>query len=84
MVGVSDTYPRRPIRGLRSRISVAVVDDVADLKVMKILAQRLRHRTSGTSAYLHRYGKHDDYWNPVSNRDAEVEALEQGFKNSAT
>jgi hypothetical protein len=65
-------------RGLRSRTSVAVEDVVADLKVVKNLAQRLWHRTSGTSAYSHTYGDHDDSQNPVSSRDAEVEALEQG------
>jgi hypothetical protein len=48
------------------------------------LAQRLRHRTSGTSTYSHTYGDHDDSRNPVSSRDAEVEALEQGSGNSAT
>jgi hypothetical protein len=71
-------------RGLRSRTSVAVEDVVADLKVMKNLEQQLRHRTSGTSAYSHTYGDHDDSRNPVSSRDAEVEALEQGFENSTT
>jgi hypothetical protein len=70
--------------GLRSRISVVVEDFVADLKVAKNLEQRLRHRTSGTSAYSHTYGNHDDSRNPVSSRDAEVEALEQGSGNSAT
>jgi hypothetical protein len=70
--------------GLCSRTSVAVEDDVADLKLVKNLAQSLRHRTSGTSAYSHTYGDHDDSWDPVSSRDAEVEALEQGSGNSAT
>jgi hypothetical protein len=46
--------------GLCSRTSVAVKDDIADLKVVKILEQRLRHRTSGTSTYSHTYGDHDD------------------------
>jgi hypothetical protein len=63
------------MRGLHSRTSVAVV---ADLKVVKNLVQRLRHRMSGTSTYSHTYGYHDDSWNPVSSRDAEVETLEQG------
>jgi hypothetical protein len=72
------------MRGLRSRTSVAVKDDIADLKVVKILEQRLQHRTSGTSAYSHTYGDHDDSWNPVSSRDAEVEDFEQGSRNSAT
>jgi hypothetical protein len=72
------------MRGLRSRTSVVVEDDVADLKVMKILAQRLRHRTSGTFTYSHTYGDHDDSRNPVSSRDAEVEALEQGSGKSTT
>jgi hypothetical protein len=72
------------MQGLCSRTSVGVADVVADLKVVKNLAQRLQHRTSGTSAYSHTYGNHDDSWNPVSSRDAEVEALEQGSRNSAT
>jgi hypothetical protein len=38
-------------RGLRSHSSIGDEDDVADLKVVKILEQRLRCRTSGTSAY---------------------------------
>jgi hypothetical protein len=63
-------------QGLRSRTSVTVEDVVADLKVAKNLAQRLRHHTSGTSAYSHMYGDHDDSQNPISSRDAEVEALE--------
>jgi hypothetical protein len=70
--------------GLRSRTSVAVEDVVADLKVAKDLAQRLWHRTSSTSTYSHTYGDHDDSRNPVSSWGAEVEALEQGFENSAT
>jgi hypothetical protein len=69
--------------GLCSRTSIAIKDDVADLKAMKNLAQQLRHRTSGTSTYSHTYGDHDDSRNPVSSRDAEVEALEQGSGNSA-
>jgi hypothetical protein len=72
------------MRGLRSRTSVDVEGIVADLKVMKNLAQRLRHRTSSTSVYSHMYGDHDDSRNPVASRDAEVEALEQGSRNSAT
>jgi hypothetical protein len=71
-------------RGLHSRTSVAIDDVVANLKVAKNLAQELRHRTSGTSAYSHTYGDHDDSRNPISRRDAEVEALEQGSKNSRT
>jgi hypothetical protein len=71
-------------RGLRSCTSVAVKDVIADLKVAKNLAQRLRHRTSSTSAYSHTYDDHDDSWNPISSRDAEVEALEQGSGNSTT
>jgi hypothetical protein len=71
-------------RGLRSRTSVAVKDVEADLKVVKNLAQQLRHRTSGTFAYSHTYDDHDDSRNPVSSRDTEVEALEQGSGNSAT
>jgi hypothetical protein len=47
-------------RGLRFRTSADVEDVVADLKVVKNLAQQLRHRTSGTSAYSHTYGDHDD------------------------
>jgi hypothetical protein len=64
------------MRGLCSRTSVAVEDVVADLKVTKNLAQCLRHRTSGISAYSHTYDDHDDSQNPISNQDAEVEALE--------
>jgi hypothetical protein len=60
-------------RGLRSRTSVAIVDVVADLKVVKNLAQRLQHYTSGTYAYSYTYGDYDDSRNPVSSRDAEVE-----------
>jgi hypothetical protein len=71
-------------RGLHSRTSIAIEDVIADLKVAKNLAQRLRHHTSGTSVYSHRYGDHDDSQNPVSRRDAEVEALEQGSENSET
>jgi hypothetical protein len=48
------------MRGLRSRISVDDEDDVGNLKVVKILEQRLRHRMSGTSAYSHTYDDHDD------------------------
>jgi hypothetical protein len=62
-------------RGLRFRTSLAVEDDVADLKVVKILEQRLWHRTSGTSAYSHTFGDHDDSRNPVSSRDAEVDGF---------
>jgi hypothetical protein len=54
------------MQGLRSRTSVVVEDDVADLKVVKILEQQLRHRTNSTSAYSHTYGDHDDSRNPVS------------------
>jgi hypothetical protein len=72
------------MQGLHSRTSVAVEDVVADLKVIKNLEQRLRHRTSGTSTYSHTYDDHDDSQNPFSSRDAEVEALEQGSRNSAT
>jgi hypothetical protein len=61
------------MRGLRSRTSVDDEDDVVDLKVMKILEQRVWHCMSGTSAYLHTYGDHDDSQNPVSSRDAEVD-----------
>jgi hypothetical protein len=70
--------------GLCSRTSVEDEDDVADLKVMKILEQRLRHRTSGTSAYSHMYADHDDSRNPISNRDAEVDGFVQGSENFAT
>jgi hypothetical protein len=69
--------------GLRFRTSVAVKDVIADLKVVKNLAQRLQHRTSITSMYSHMYGDHDDSQNPVSSRDAEVDALEQRSGNSA-
>jgi hypothetical protein len=71
-------------RRLRSRTSVVVEDVVVDLKVVKNLAQRLQYRTSGTSTYSDTYGDHDDFRNLVSSRDVEVEALEQGFGNSAT
>jgi hypothetical protein len=86
---------------LRSRTSVVVEDDVADLKVVKNLARQLQHRTSGTSiaknlaqqlwhrtsgtsAYSHTYADHNESRNPVSCRDAEVEALKHGSGNSAT
>jgi hypothetical protein len=69
-------------RGLRSRTSVDDEDDVADLKVTKILEQRLRHRMSGTSAYSHTYMDHNDSRNPVSSRDAEVDGFGQGSENS--
>jgi hypothetical protein len=49
-----------------------------------MLEQRLWHRTSGTSAYSHTYGDHDDSRNPVSSRDAEVDGFGQGSGNSAT
>jgi hypothetical protein len=48
------------------------------------MEQRLRHRTSGTSAYSHTYGDRDDSRNPVSSRDAEVDSFRQGSGNSAT
>jgi hypothetical protein len=72
------------MRGLRSCTSIDDEDDVADLKVVKILEQRLRHRTSGTSAYSHTYGDHDVSRNPVYSRDAEVDGFGQGSGNSAT
>jgi hypothetical protein len=50
---------------------------------MEILEQQLRCRTSGTSAYLHTYGDHDDSRNPHSSRDAEVDGFGQGSGNSA-
>jgi hypothetical protein len=56
------------MQGLRSRTSIDDEDDIANLKVMKILEQRLRHRTSGTSAYSHMYGDHDDSRYPYSSR----------------
>jgi hypothetical protein len=43
---------------------------IAGIKVVKILAQRLLHHTSGTSAYSHTYGDHDDSRNPIFSRDA--------------
>jgi hypothetical protein len=52
------------MQGLRSHTSVDDEDDVADLKIMKILEQRLRHRTSSTSAYSHTYNIHDDSRTP--------------------
>jgi hypothetical protein len=57
------------MRGLRSRTSVNDEDDVADLKVVKILDQRLCCHMSGTSAYSHTYGDHDDLRNPRSSQD---------------
>jgi hypothetical protein len=45
--------------GLRSCTSI----DVPDLKVMKFLEQWLWRHTSGTSAYSHMYGDHDDLQN---------------------
>jgi hypothetical protein len=72
------------MRGLCSRTSVDDEDDVADLKVVKILEQRIRHRTSDTSAYSHTYSDHDDSWNPVSSRDVEVDDFGEGSGNSTT
>jgi hypothetical protein len=69
---------------LHPRTNVDDKDDVADLKVMKILEQRLRHCMSGTSTYSHTYGNHDNSQNPVSSRDAEVDGFVQGSENSAT
>jgi hypothetical protein len=63
------------MQGLRSRTSVDDEDDVANLKVVKFLEQRLRHHTSGTFAYSHTYGDHDDSRNPVSSRYAEVDGF---------
>jgi hypothetical protein len=48
------------MRGLCSCTSVDDEDDATDLKVVKILEQRLQHRTSGTSEYSHTYDDHDD------------------------
>jgi hypothetical protein len=65
--------PRRtlvdPMRGLCSRTSIDDEYDIADLKVMKILEQRLRRHTSGTSTYSHTCGDYDDSWNPRSSQD---------------
>jgi hypothetical protein len=72
------------MRGLRSRTSVDNEDDAANLKVVKILEQRLQHRTSGTYVYSHTYNDHHDSRNPVSSRDAEVDSFGQGSENSAT
>jgi hypothetical protein len=69
---------------LRSRTSVDDEDDIADLKVVKILEQRLRNHTSSTSVYSHTYGDHDDSWNPISSRDAEVDGFGQGSRNTGT
>jgi hypothetical protein len=71
------------MRGLRSYTSVDDEDDATNLKVVKILEQRLQHRTSGTSKYSHMYGDHDDSQNPVFSRDAEVDSFGQGSRNSA-
>jgi hypothetical protein len=49
---------------------------------MEIMEQQLRCRTSGTSAYSHTYGDHDDFRNPRSSRDAEVDGFGQGSENS--
>jgi hypothetical protein len=51
---------------------------------VKILEQRLLHRTSGTSTYSHTYGDYDDSQNPVSSRDAEVDGFGHRFGNSTT
>jgi hypothetical protein len=58
------------MRGLCSHTSVDDEDDVVDLKVMKILEQRLRRHTSGTSTYSHTYGDYDDCRNPCSSQDS--------------
>jgi hypothetical protein len=47
---------------------------------MEILEQRLRCRTSGTSAYSYNYGDHDDSQNPRSSRDAEVDGFGTGIR----
>jgi hypothetical protein len=78
-VGVSDTYPRRTKRGDYPPTKALLSKTIADLKVVKILAQRLRHRMSGTSAYSHMYGDHDDSQNPVSSRDAVVDDTSQTY-----
>jgi hypothetical protein len=57
------------MRELHSRTSIDDEDDIANLKVVKILDQRLRCHTSGTSAYSHMYGDHDDSQNPRSSQD---------------
>jgi hypothetical protein len=54
---------------LCSRICVDDEDDVAGLKVMKILEQQLQHQASSTSVYSHMYGDHDDSQNPWSSQD---------------
>jgi hypothetical protein len=43
------------MRELHSRTSVDNEDDVANLKVVKILEQQLRRHMSGTSVYSHIY-----------------------------
>jgi hypothetical protein len=63
------------MQGLRSHTSVDDEDDIADLKVMKILEQRLWHHTSGSSAYSHMYGDHDDLRIPNPARIAEVDGI---------
>jgi hypothetical protein len=67
-------------RGLRSRTTIVVEYDVADLKVVKILEQQLRHRTSGTSAYSHTHDDHDDCRNPISSRNVEVDGFGIGIR----
>jgi hypothetical protein len=39
---------------------------------------------SGTFAYSHTFGDHDDSRNPVSSQDAEVDGFGQGSRNSTT
>jgi hypothetical protein len=72
------------MQGLRSRTSVDDEDNVADLKVVKILEQQPRHRKSDTFVYSHTYGDHDDSRNPISSRDAEVDDFGEGSRNSTT
>jgi hypothetical protein len=54
----------------------------ATSKLMEILEQRLRCRTSGTFAYSHTYDDHDDSRNPHYSRDAKIDSFGQGTGNS--
>jgi hypothetical protein len=67
-------------RGLRSRTSVDDKDDVADLKVDGDLGGTTPVSPSGTSAYSHTYGDHDDSRNPRSSQDCGSRWLRTGIQ----
>jgi hypothetical protein len=56
----SEMYPLRPNTEITLPHKRYDEDDVADIKVMKILEQRFRRHTSSTSTYSHTHDNHDD------------------------